>query len=118
MEPARVDTPEAVPLDPVDTITRTMLLGLLEHVKELIEKHRYEVVLIDRWGDDIFAVYDKVTVFKILQISRSCRETFSGFCMRLKENRLENVCLEFAGRSEEGEPVLKLYGGGFHAYMS
>ena len=49
MEPARADTPEALPIVPVDTITRMMLLGLLERV-ELIEKHPYEVALIDRWA--------------------------------------------------------------------
>jgi len=116
MEPARADTPEALPLDPVDTITRMMLLGLLEHF-ELIERHPYEVVLIDKWGDDI-AVYHKVPVFRILEIPRSCYETFSRFCMRLKENRVENVYLEFAGRTNDGERVLKVYGGGFHVYMS
>jgi len=118
MEPARADTPDALPLDPVDTITRMMLLGLLEHVNELIEKRPYEVVLIDRWGDGIFVVYDKVPVFRILEIPRTCHETFSRFCMRLKENRVENVYLVFAGRTDDGEPVLKEYGGGFHVYMS
>jgi hypothetical protein len=118
MEPARADTPEALPIDPVDTITRMMLLGLLEHVGELVEKEPYEVVLIDRWGDDIFAVYHKVPVFRILQIPRGCHETFSRFCTRLKENRVEDVYLEFAGRTDDGEPVLKVYGGGFHVCMS
>jgi len=118
MEPARADNPEALPLDPVDTITRMMLLGLLEHVDELIEKHPYEVALIDRWGDGIFVVYDKVTVFIILEIPRGCHETFSRFCLRLKENRVENVYLEFSGRTDEGEHVLKVYGGGLHVYMN
>jgi len=38
--------------------------------------------------------------------------------MKLKENRVENVYLEFAGRTDEGDPVLKVHGGGFHVYMS
>jgi len=118
LEPARADTPEAVPLDPVDTITRMMLFDLLEHVNELIERHPYDVVLFDKWGDGIFAVYHKVPVFRILEIPRSCHETFSRFSMRLKENRVENVYLEFAGRTDEWEPVFKVYGGWFHVYMS
>ena len=118
MEPARADTPEALPIDPVDTITRMLLLGLLEHVGELVEKQPYEVALIEKLGDDIFVVYDKVTVFRILQIPRRCHEPFRKFCMKLKENRVENVYLEFAGRTDDGEPVLKVYGGGFHVYMS
>jgi len=61
MEPARADTPEALPIDPVDTITRMLLLGLLENVGDLVEKRPYEVALIEKLGDDIFAVYDKVT---------------------------------------------------------
>ena len=118
MEPTRADTPEAeLLIDPVDTITRMMLLGLFEHIDALIEGYPYEVALIDKWGDDIFAVYHKVPVFRILEIPRSCHETFSRFCMRLKENRGENVYLEFAGRTDDGEPVLKVYGGGFRVYM-
>ena len=118
MEPARADTPEALPIDPVDTITRMMLLCLLENVDELVEKRPYEVALIDRWGDGIFVVYDKVTVFRTLEIPRGCHETFSRFCLRLKANRVENVYLEFAGRTDDGEPVLKVYGAGFLVYMS
>ena len=91
MEPARADTPEALPIDPVDTVTRMLLLGLLENVGELVEKQPYEIVLIDRWGDDIFVVYDKVTMFRILQIPRGCHETISKFCTRLKENRVEDL---------------------------
>jgi len=69
-------------------------------------------------GDDIFAVYDKITVFGFLEIPRSCHAPFTTFCMKLKENRVENVYLEFAGRTDEGDPVLKVHGGGFHVYMS
>jgi hypothetical protein len=55
MEATRADSPEAeLPLDPVDTITRMMLLGLFEHIDALIEGYPYEVALIDKWGDDIF----------------------------------------------------------------
>jgi len=118
MEPTRANSPEdELPLDPVDMITRLMFLGLLEHV-ELIERHPYEVVLIDKWGDNIFAVYHKVPVFRVLQIPRRCHETFTTFFMQLKGNRVENCYLEFAGRTDDGEPVLKVYGGGFHVYMS
>ena len=117
MEPTRANSPEdELPLDPVDMITRLMFLGLLEHV-ELIERHPYEVVLIDKWGDNIFAVYHKVPVFRVLQIPRRCHETFSRFCMRLKENKIQNCYLEYVGRADK-EPVLKVYGGGFHVYMS
>jgi len=117
MEPARADTPEALPIDPADTITRMLLLGLLEHVDELVEKQPYEVALIEKLGDDNFAVYDEVMLFRILQIPRGCHEPFRKFCMKLKENRVENVYLELAGRTDDGEPVLKVYGGGFHVYM-
>jgi len=91
MNPTRADTPEAeLPLDPVDMITRMMLLGLFEHV-ELIEKDSYEGALIDKWGDNIFAVYHDVPVFRALQIPRRCHETLTTFCMQLKENRIENL---------------------------
>jgi len=87
MEPTRADTPEAeLPLDPVATITRMLLLGLFEHVDELIERYPYEVALIDRWGDDI-AVYHKVPVFRVLQIPRRCHETFTRFCLQLEQNK-------------------------------
>jgi len=117
MEPARADTPEALPIDPVDTITRMLLLGLLENVGDLVEKWPYEVALIEKLGDDIFAVYDKVTGFRILQIPRGCHKPFRKFCLKLKENRVKNVYFELAGRTDDGEPVLKVSGGGFHVYV-
>jgi len=117
MEPARAVTPEALPIDPMDTITRMLLLGLLENVGDLVEKRPYKVALIEKFGDDIFALYDKVTGFKILQIPRGCHEPFRKFCIKLQENRVENVYLELAGRTDDGEPVLKKYGGGFDVYM-
>jgi len=100
MEPARADTPEALPIDPVDTITRMLLFGLLENAGNLVEKRPYEVALIEKLGDDIFAVYDKGTVFRILQIPRGCHEPFRKFYIKLKENRVENVYLELAGRTD------------------
>ena len=47
MEPTRADTPEALPIDPVD-ITRMLFHGLLENIGELIEKRPYEVALIEK----------------------------------------------------------------------
>jgi len=76
------------------------------------------MALIDKWGDDIFAVYHKVPVFRVLQMPQRYHETFSKFCMRLKENNVENCYLEYSGRADDGEPVLKVYGGGFHVYMN
>jgi len=116
MEPTRADTPEALPIDPVD-ITRMLFHGLLENIGELVEKRPYEVALIEKLGDDIFAVYDKGTVFRILQIPRRYHEQFRKFCVKIKENRVENVYLAFAGRTDDGEPVLKVSGGDFHVYM-
>jgi hypothetical protein len=80
MEPARADTAEALPIDPVDTITRILLLGLLE-------KQPYEIALIEKLGNDIFAVYDKGTVFRILQIPRRYHEQFRNFCIKIKQSR-------------------------------
>jgi len=117
MEPTRADTPEALPIDPVDIITRMLFHGLLENIGELVEKRPYEVALIEKLGDDIFAVYDKGTVFRILQIPRRCHEQFRKFCVKIKENRVEDVYLALAGRTDDGEPVLKVSGGNFHVYM-
>ena len=90
--------------------------GLLENIGDLVEKRPYEVALIEKWCDDNFAVYDKGTVFRILQIPRRCHETFRKFCVKIKENKVEDVFLELAGRRDDGEPVLKVSGGGFHFY--
>jgi len=84
-----------------------MLPGLFEHIVKLIEGYPYEVALIDKWGDDIFAVYHKVPVFRVLQIPRRCHESFTRFCVRLKENNVQNCCLEYAGRTDDGEPNLR-----------
>jgi len=116
MEPTRADTPEAVPIDPVVIISRMLFHGLLENIGDLVEKRPYEVALIEKFGDDIFAVYDKGTVFRILQIPRRCHETFRKFCVKIKENRVEDVFLELSGRRDAGEPVLKVSGGDFHFY--
>jgi len=67
--------------------------------------------------DHVFCLF-KIHQFRVLQIPRRCHQTFSRFCMRLEENRVENIYLEYAGRADDGEPVLKVYGGGFHVYMS
>jgi len=116
MEPTRANTPETLPIDPVDIVIRMLFYGLLENVGELVEKQPYEVALIEKLGDDIFAVYDKGTVFRILQIPRRCHETFRKFCVKIKENQVEDVFLELAGRRDDGEPVLKVSGGDFHFY--
>ena len=94
-----------------------LFLALLENVGELVEKQPYEITLIEKLGDDIFAVYDNGTVFRILQIPRRCHEQFRTFCIKIKEHRVENVYLTFAGRTDDGEPVLKVSGGEFYAYM-
>jgi len=117
MEPARADTPEALPIDPVNIITRMLFHGLLENIGELVEKRPYEIALIEKLGDDIFAVYDKGTVFRILQIPRRCHEPFRKFCLKLKENRVEECYLEFAGRMDDGEPILRVSGGEFYALL-
>jgi len=97
-----------------------MFLGLYEHIDELIEGYPYKVVLVDRWGDDIFVVYHKILidVFRVLQIPRRCHETFTSFFERLKANNIQNCYLEYVGRADDGEPVFKVYGGGFSVYVS
>ena len=57
------------------------------------------------------------TVFRILQIPRRCHKQFRNFCIKIKEKRVKNVYLAFAGRTDNGEPVLEVSGGEFHAYM-
>jgi len=120
MEPTPAATLEGEHLEAVDIITRMMLLVLYEHIYELIEGYPYEVAVVDKWGDDIFVVYYKILldVFRILQIPRRYHETFTRFCTQLRENGVQNCYLEYVGRADDGEPVLKVYGGGFHAYMS
>ena len=86
METTRANTPEARPIDPVDITTRMLCHGLLENIGELVEKRPYEVALIEKLGDDIFAVYDKGTVIRILQIPRRYHEQFRKFCVKIKEN--------------------------------
>ena len=90
-----------------------LLLGLLENAGNLVGKRPYEVALIEKLGDDIFAVYDKGTVFRILQIPRGCHEPFRKFCIKLKETRVENVYLELAGRTDDGNPSLRYMAAGF-----
>ena len=96
-----------------------MLLGLYEHIHELREGYPYEVVVVDKWDDDIFVVYHKILidVFRVLQIPLRCHETYTRFFERLKNN-IQNCYIEYVGRADDGEPVLKAYGGGFHVYVS
>ena len=47
MEPTTATTPEAEHLEAVGMISRMMLLGLYEHIYELIEGYPYEVVVVD-----------------------------------------------------------------------
>ena len=81
MEPTPPATPEAEHLEAVGIISRMMLLGLYEHIYELIEGYPYEVVVVDKWDGDIFVVYHKILidVFRVLQIPRRCHETFTRF---------------------------------------
>ena len=97
-----------------------MFLGLYEHIDELIEGYPFEVALVDKWGDDIFVGYNKILidVFRIFQIPRRYHETFTRFFERLKTNNIQNCYIEYVGRADDGEPVLKAYGGGFHVYVS
>jgi len=117
MEPSPAATLEAEHLEAVNIITRMMLLGIYEHIDKLIEGYPYEVVVVDKWGDDIFVVYRKILidVFRVLQI---CHETFARFFERLIANNIQNCYLEYVGRADDGEPVLKVYGGGFNVYVS
>jgi len=120
MEPSPAATLEAEHLEAVNIITRMTLFGLYEHIDELIEGYPYEVALVDMWGDDIFVVYHKILrdVYRVLQIPRRCHETFTRFLERLKANNFRNCYIEYVGRTDDGEPVLKAYGGGFHVYVS
>ena len=120
MGPSPAATLEAVHLEAVGIIDRKMFLGLYEHIDELIEGYPYKVVLVDRWGDDIFVVYHKILidVFRVLQIPRRCHETFTSFFERLKANNIQNCYLEYVGRADDVEPVFKVYGGGFSVYVS
>jgi hypothetical protein len=120
MEPTPPATLEGEHLEAVDIITRMMLLGLYEHINELLDGYPYEVEVVDRWGDDIFVVYYKILldVFRVLQIPRKCHETFTRFCTQLMGNGVQNCYLKYVGRTDDGKPVLKIYGGGFHVYMS
>jgi len=47
MEPSPAATPEAENLEAVGIISRMMLLGLYEHIDELIEGYPYEVAVVD-----------------------------------------------------------------------
>ena len=82
-----------------------MFFGLYEHIGELIEGYPYEVLLVDRWDDDIFVVYHKILidVFRVLQIPR-CHETFTSFFELLKANNIQNCYLECVGRADDGNP--------------
>ena len=60
------------------------------------------VVLLTQ--DHVFYLF-KIHQFRVLQISRRCHEIFSRFCMRLKEDRVENMYLEYACRTDDGEPA-------------
>ena len=119
MEPTPAATLKGEHLEAVDIITRMMLLGLYEHINELIEGYPYEVAVVDKWRDGIFVVYYKILfdVFRILQIPRRCHETFTRFCTQLRENGVQNCYLEYVGRADDGEPVVKVYGGGFSVYV-
>jgi len=76
-------------------------------------------VVVDRWGDDIFVVYNfnLIDVFRVIQIPRRCHETFTRFFAELRENGVQNCYTEYVGRADDGEPVLKAYGGGFSTYV-
>ena len=80
MEPTRAHTLEGEHLEAIDIVARMMLLGLYEHIDELVPGYPYEVVLVDKWDDDIFVVYCMfIDVFRVLKIPRRCHETFTKF---------------------------------------
>ena len=120
MEPTRADTLEGEHLEAIDIVTRMMLLSLYEHIDELIQGYPYEVVLVDKWDDDIFVVYHMflIDVFRVLKIPRRCHETFTKFFTQLRENGIQNCYIEYVGREDDGEPILKVCGGGFSRYVS
>jgi len=118
MEPARADTLEGEHLEAIDIVARMMLLGLYEHIDELVPGYPYEVVLVDKWDDDIFVVYCMfIDVFRVLQIPRRCHETFTKFFTQLRENGVQNFYIEYVGRADDREPVPKVYGCGFSMYV-
>jgi len=120
MEPSPAATLEGKHLEAVGIISRMMLLGLYEHIHELKEGCPYEVVIVDEWDGDIFVVYRKIliVIFRVLQIPRRCHETFTRFFERIKTNNIQNCYIEYVGVADDGEPVLKAYGGGFHVYVN
>jgi len=59
MEPSLADTLEAEQhVQTIEIISRMMYLGLYQHIDELIEGYPYEVVVVDKWGDGIFVIYN------------------------------------------------------------
>ena len=55
---------------------------------------------------------------RILKIPRGCHETFTKFLEKIETNKILNCYIAYVGQTDDGEPVLKACGGGFHAYMS
>jgi len=120
MEPTPAATPEDDHLEAVGIIRRMVLLGFYERIDELTEVYPYEVAVVDRWKGDIFVVYYKSLLdeFRILKIPRGCHETFTKFVERIKTSNIQNCYIAYVGLTDDGEPVLKAHGGGFHVYMS
>jgi len=118
MEPPTLNAEQ--PLQTVEMIERMLTLGLRIPFEELLFDYPYPVVLIDRWGDDIFMVLARMDMelFRIIQLPRSYHESFIRFLTVIKNNNVDDLYLEYLGSVNEEEPILRLSGGGFSTYMA
>jgi len=96
MEPSPAGTLELEAekhVETVELINRMMSLDLYEHFDELIEGYPYEVVIVDKWVDDIFVVlsFNLIDVFRLIQIPQRCHKSFTRFLQFLKRTMYKTI---------------------------
>jgi len=79
MEPTRADTPEALPIDPVDIITRMLFHGLLENIGELVENGPMKLHSLKNWAMTSSWCMIKVQCFEFFKYREDIMNNLGNF---------------------------------------
>jgi len=88
-------------------------------IEELIAGYPYAVMFVDRWFGDIFVVVENCLIdeFTLLRLPQTYHESFTRFLDVIRSSDVHDFFIEYLGSAEEGQPLLRAYGGRFCTYL-
>ena len=106
------------PVQPGPNIEQILSLGMFMPIEDLIEDYPYAVAFVDKWFDDIFVMIDNCLIgeFNLLRLPQTCHEFLTRFLEVFQSRAVQDLFIEYLG-SVEGQPHLRVFGGGLSTYL-